>query len=232
MNPLRRTLVLALLSAAALPALASAHSLEELQQDLYEREQYFQPKGEPAPSFALQDADGTPVELADLQGKVIVLYFIYAGCPDVCPLHSAKISEVQEAVNAAGMKDRVQFAAVTTDPAGDTPEMMIGHGETHGLDPENWMFLTSGPDQPEDTTRKLAEQFGHSFTVTDGGYQVHGIVTHVIDPTGTWAANFHGLGFDPTNLVLYVNALINDQHGHSDAGSANRWDRFKALFRI
>ena len=98
MNPHRRALVLALLSAAALPALASAHSLEELQQDLYEREQYFQPKGEPAPSFALQDADGTPVELAELQGKVVVLYFIYAGCPDICPLHSAKISEVQEAV--------------------------------------------------------------------------------------------------------------------------------------
>ena len=167
MNPHGRALVLDLLSVAALPASVSAHSLEELQQDLYEREQYFQPKGEPAPPFALQDADGAPVGLSDLHNKVVVLYFIYAGCPGLCPLHGAKIAEVQQAVNVAGMKDRVQFVAVTTDPASDTPEMMTRHGETYGLDPENWMFLTSGPDQPEDTTRKLAEQFGHSFsTVT------------------------------------------------------------------
>lgn len=231
MNPLRRALALALLSAAAVPVIASAHSLEELQQDLYERERYFQPKDEPAPSFVLQDADGDPVELADLQGKVVVLYFIYAGCPDICPLHSARIAEVQEAVNATPMKDRVQFVAVTTDPVGDTPAVLSAHSEAHGLDRQNWVFLTSGPDQPEDTTRKLAEEFGHSFSVTNDDYQVHGIVTHVIDPAGVWAANFHGLGFDPTNFVIYVNALVNDHQSHGEAAPAGPWGRLRALFR-
>ena len=192
MNTIRRHLLLGLVSAAAVPVMAGAHSIDELQQDLHDREKYFQAKGEPAPPFELQDPDGNPVSLAALKGKAVVLYFGYASCPDICPLHSRKIAEVQEMVKTGGMEDRVQFVAVTTDPARDTAEVLKAHGDTHGLDPANWAFLTNGPDQPEDATRKLAEDFGHSFTVADGGYQVHGTVTHVIDPNGIWAANVHG----------------------------------------
>jgi protein SCO1 len=38
----------------------------------------------------------------------------------------------------------------------------------------------------------------------EDGYQIHGVVTHVIDREGQWQANFHGLKFEPTNLVVYV----------------------------
>ena len=61
----------------------------------------------------------------------------------------------------------------------------------------------------EDTTRQLAQAFGHKFTLTEDGYQMHGVVTHVIDQEGRWRANFHGLKFEPTSLVVYVNALVN-----------------------
>src|SRR3546814_4464075 len=57
------------------------------------------------------------------------------------------------------------------------------------------------PDQPEDATRLLAEAHGHKFTETEDGYQVHSVVTHVFDREGRWRANFHGLRFEPTNLV-------------------------------
>ncbi len=59
-------------------------------------------------------------------------------------------------------------------------------------------------------TRQLAKAFGHTFTKTEGNYQVHGVVTHVIDKQGRWRANFHGLRFAPVNLVLYVNGLVNE----------------------
>src|SRR3546814_17184096 len=64
------------------------------------------------------------------------------------------------------------------------------------LDPANWVFLTAGPDQGEDTTRKLVEAYGHRFMITEDGLQVHGVVTHVVDRGGRWSANFHGLKFD------------------------------------
>ena len=180
-------------------------------------EKYFQPIDKPAPDFRLRAADGTLVRLADLRGKVVVLHFIYTSCPDVCPLHAEKIAEVQKMVNATPMKGQVVFVTITTDPKRDTPEVLRAYGPAHGRDPVNWMFLTTSQDQPEDATRKLAEAFGHKFTLTDDGYQMHGIVTHVIDKEGHWRANFHGLNFAPVNLVTLVNALTNDlEHPHAE----------------
>jgi len=147
----------------------------------------------------------------------------------VCPLHTERVGEIQEMVNRTPMRELVQFVTITTDPEHDTPEVMRDYGSAHGLDPANWMFLTSGPDRPEGTTRKLAERFGHTFSKTEDGYQVHGVVTHVIDREGRWQANFHGLKFDPTNLVLYVNALTNAHRpeGHPEPGW---WDKVRSLF--
>jgi protein SCO1/2 len=215
--------------AAAAPA--SAHSLEGLQSELFAREQFFQAVDRPAPAFTLQDPDGRTVRLGDLRGKVVALHFIYASCPDVCPLHADRIAEIQRMVDETPMRDLVQFVTITTDPARDTPDVLRDYGRAHGLDPANWTVLTSGPRQPEDTTRRLAEAFGHRFAVTADGYQMHGVVTHVIDQEGRLSANFHGLQFDPINLVVYVNALINDPrrpHGHGDRGL---WGRIRGWFR-
>jgi protein SCO1/2 len=208
----------------------AAHSLEELQGQLGDREKYFQPVGMQAPEFTLEDADGRAVALQDLRGKVVVLHFVYTSCPDVCPLHAEQIAKIQEMVNQTPMRELVQFVTITTDPEHDTPEVMREYGPAHGLDPVNWMFLTSGPDRPEDTTRKLAERFGHTFSKTENGYQVHGVVTHVIDREGQWRANFHGLKFEPTNLVVYVNALVNDAgrpHAHEPQSF---WEAIRGWF--
>lgn len=224
-------LALALVSVFVLARPASAHSLEEMQQQLTRQEQYFQALDKPAPDFTLRDVDGRTVALGDLRGKVVVLHFIYARCPDICPLHADRIAEVQEMVNGTPMKERVQFISITTDPAGDTADILRDYGPAHGLDPANWTFLTTAPDRPEDLTRRLAEAYGHKFSKTDGIYQVHGIVTHVIDQDGRWRANFHGLAFEPVNLVLFINVLTNEAqrpHGHE---TPNWWERLRDAIR-
>jgi protein SCO1/2 len=221
-----------LLCAAALTTTAWAHSLKDLETLLGDREKYFQALDKPAPDFALQDADGRPVGLADLNGKVIVLHFIYASCPDVCPLHADRIAEVQGMINQTAMKEQVRFVTITTDPTNDTPDVLRAYGVRHSLDPANWVFLTSGQDQPEDTTRGLAERFGHKFTKTEEGYQVHSIVTHVINREGRWQANFHGLKFDPSNLVVFVNALLNDVHTPHKEPERSWRERLKSRFGL
>jgi protein SCO1 len=219
-----------LLLLAASTSTVAAHSLDELEAQLRDREKYFQPIGKDAPAFALRDAEGRAVSLEDLRGEVVVLHFVYTTCPDVCPLHAERIAEIQEMVNRTPMRELVQFVTITTDPKHDTPEVMREYGSAHGLDPVNWVFLTTMPDQPEDATRKLAERFGHGFTETKDGYQIHGVVTHVIDGEGRWQANFHGLKFEPTNLVVYVNALVNDAwtaHAHEPPSF---WETLRGWF--
>lgn len=223
-----QVLVLGLTLFATVPLPGAAHTLEDVQEKLGEREVYFQPIDQKAPSFQLEDPDGREVGLEDLRGKVIVLHFIYTSCPDVCPLHAERIAEIQAMINQTPMRDLVQFVTITTDPENDTAGVMRAYGQAHGLDPVNWDFLTSGPDEPE-ATRALAERFGHKFTKTEDGYQIHGVVTHVIDREGRWQANFHGLKFDPTSLVVFVNALtnVNTPHAH---GEQTLWDKVRGLF--
>lgn len=209
---------------------AKAHSLDEVDAMLKSDEKYFQQIDKPAPDFTLRTADGRIVRPTDLTGKVVVLHFIYTSCPDVCPLHAEKIAEIQRMVNGTPMKGQVTFVTITTDPTRDTPEVLRNYWPAHGLDPVNWLFLTTTQDQPEDATRKLAEAFGHKFSLSDDGYQMHGTVTHVIDREARWRANFHGLNFAPVNLVTFVNALTNNverPHHEQDEG----WlAKLKSLF--
>ena len=203
---------------------ARAHSLDDIDAMLQSDEQYFQQIDKPMPDFTLRTADGRIVRPADLVGKVVVLHFIYTSCPDVCPLHAEKIAEIQKMVNGTPMKSQVIFISITTDPRKDTPDVLKAYGPAHGLGPVNWLFLTTTQDEPEDTTRKLAQAFGHKFTVTDDGYQMHGIVTHVIDKEGRWRANFHGMKFEPINLVTLVNALTNNvERPHHEREQDDGW---------
>ena len=224
------TAVLFAVLALAAPA-AAHHPGDNLDEVMGSKEEYFQAIDKPAPSFALRDARGDTVTLDAFSDKVVILHFIYAGCPDVCPLHAEKLAEVQAMINQSPMKDMVQFITITTGPVNDTPEVLEAYGPAHGLDPANWTFLTTRPEQSEEATRTLAEAFGHRFTKTDDGYQTHGVVTHVIDRTGRWAANFHGLRFESLNLVLYVNGLTNKAPAPPTVAPKPGWrERLKGLF--
>jgi protein SCO1/2 len=227
-----RPAVLVVTLAATLATPAFSHSLKELEQQLYDREKYFQPVDKEAPGFELQDADGRLVQMADFRSKVVVLHFIYTFCPDVCPLHAERIAEIQAMINQTPMKAQVQFITITTDPKRDTGNVLREYREAHGFDPSNWMFLTVQPGQPEDITRKLAKIYDLEFTRTEDGDQIHGVVTHVIDQNGRLRARFHGLNFNSTTLVIYVNGLVNDIHKPGEGGEAEQsfWERLLSWF--
>ena len=212
------------------PPVSAHHPGARLDELMGSKERYFQIIDRPVPDFTLQDADSRKIASADLRNKIVVLHFIYAGCPDICPLHAERIAGVQEMIAQTPMKDRVQFLTITTDPANDTLNVMRDYGPAHGLDPNNWLFLTTLADQPENTTRELAKKFGHKFLKTDDGYQTHSIVTHVIDRGGRWAANFHGLRFKPVNLVLYLNGLSNSGSRAKRPTEPSTWERLRKLF--
>lgn len=206
---------------------AFSHSLKQVEQKLRGEEKYFQPVDIAAPGFTLQDADGRVVRLTDFKGKVVVLNFIYTYCPDFCPLQSEKIAKIQEMVNITPMKEQVQFVSITTDPKRDTGQVLRDYGENHGLDPINWTFLTAAPGEPEDITRKIAESYGLKFVVTEGGDQMHGVVTHVIDQDGRMRARFHSLRFQNVNFVVFINALINKVQVPHDDPEPAFWERLR-----
>ena len=73
-------------------------------------------------SLALTDHNGKARTLADFQGKVVVLFFGFTQCPDVCPTTLAEMAKMVKTLGADGEKVQVLFVSV--DPERDTPELL------------------------------------------------------------------------------------------------------------
>ena len=111
--------LLALLPALAFPAAAPAPGVDEPERMAAELE-----AGGPhiGGAFALRDAQGKVRHLAEFKGKVVVLYFGYTFCPDVCP---TDLKEIARAIRTLGTAGRdLQPIFVTLDPARDTPAVL------------------------------------------------------------------------------------------------------------
>ena len=75
-----------------------------------------------AKGFTLIDHNGQSRGLSDFKGKVVVLFFGYTQCPDVCPTSMVELAEVKRLMGADG--DKLQGVFVTVDPARDTAELL------------------------------------------------------------------------------------------------------------
>ena len=79
-------------------------------------------KPESAPDFVLTDDRGQTFRLNSLQGKVVLIYFGYTHCPDVCPLTLGNLAQVRRALGPQA--SQVQVVFITTDPERDTAEVL------------------------------------------------------------------------------------------------------------
>jgi protein SCO1/2 len=89
---------------------------------------YQNPK--PAPEIILMDTQGEEFKLSEQEGKVVLLFFGYTYCPDVCP---ATVAEMRIVFDQLGENaDRVVFGFVTVDPERDTPDVLESYLSRHG----------------------------------------------------------------------------------------------------
>lgn len=131
------------------------------------------------PNVELVTQDGAPVRFYDdvLKGKIVVISFIYTSCLDICPLITARLAQVYDALGEAAGRD-FHFVSISIDPARDTPERLKRHAEAFRSDPR-WLFLTGAPDAVRSVRHKLGER---SRKLTEHGAQI----LLYNDRTGEW----------------------------------------------
>jgi protein SCO1 len=78
--------------------------------------------------FRLADPDGRIRSLADFRGQVLLLFFGFTQCPDVCPTALARAVQVRELLGPQA--DRLQVVFITVDPERDTPELLREYTRT------------------------------------------------------------------------------------------------------
>jgi protein SCO1 len=135
------------------------------------------------PDFELVDQTGAPWRLSDHRGDVVLLFFGYTSCPDVCPTTLATWRSVHEQLGDDAQ--RVRFVFVTVDPERDTPEHLGRHVNVFNPD---FVGLTGGTDDLA-AVYDLFDVYYEKVEVPQSalGYLIdHTATTFVIDPEGTW----------------------------------------------
>ena len=91
-----------------------------------------------SPQFNLSNQFGQSVTLESLQGRVVVLTFLYTYCPDVCPIITTQLKGVQGQLEEEA--NAVEFVAISVDPERDTVEAARDYLERWKLG-DKWQFL-------------------------------------------------------------------------------------------
>jgi len=129
--------------------------------------------------FILTDQSGKTFQFNHLKGKVVVVGFAYTTCPDVCPLLTAALRQVQSNLTATERKG-VQMLTVTTDPEIDSPQVLANYAKRYGAELDNWSFLT-GDEKKLGTVWK---NFGVGVKRKGRGLIDHTPLTGIVDRGG------------------------------------------------
>ena len=144
-----------------------------------------------ARDFKLADHNGQQRTLADFRGKVVVIFFGFAQCPDVCPTAMAELAEVKRLLGADSGK--LQGLFVTLDPERDTPEVLKAY--MGNFDPA---FLALRPEAQElpDLAKHFKIFYKKNEGKTAGSYTLdHTAASYVFDPQGRVRLyTRHGMG--------------------------------------
>ena len=133
-----------------------------------------------AKGFALADHNGAQRTLADFKGKVVVVFFGFTQCPDVCPTALADLAEVKRLLGPQG--DKLQGLFVSVDPERDTPEVLKAY--MTNFDPGFLALRPTAEQLPE-----VAKAFKIFYKKVEGSTPTsytmeHSAGSYVFDPQG------------------------------------------------
>jgi len=133
-----------------------------------------------ATEFSLPDATGKVRHLSDFKGKVVVMFFGYTQCPDVCPTTMAELSTVMQQLGP--QSDQVQVLFVSLDPERDTKQIMAQYPPAFD---KRFLGLVGSVAE----TKKIASDFKIFYEKvagkTPGSYSIdHSAGSYVFDKEG------------------------------------------------
>jgi protein SCO1/2 len=133
-----------------------------------------------AKGFALKDHTGQERKLTDFKGKVVVVFFGYTQCPDVCPTTMTELVEVKRLLGANG--DKLQAVFITVDPARDTAELLNAY--VTNFDP-SFVALIPTPEQLAEVTKDFKIYYKKVDGKTPTSYTMeHSAGSYIFDGQG------------------------------------------------
>jgi protein SCO1 len=132
--------------------------------------------------FALPDTSGKTRTLADFKGKVVVLFFGYTHCPDVCPTTMAELSQALQQLGPDAAK-QVQVLFVSVDPDRDTAQILSQY--VAAFNPTFLALRPANEEQLKQVTKDFRVYYAKVPGSTPDSYTMdHTAASYVFDTTG------------------------------------------------
>ena len=159
--------------------------------------------------FSLMDENGRTVTRAELDGKILVVGFLFTGCALTCPEVTKRMAEIQQltATNAD-----VRLVSLTVDPRSDTPPVLAKWGARFGADTNRWCFLTGSKTVLHGLIAKsfLVQDNSDPFNSMPGNFTGTERIA-VVDRHGRTRIYFDGLRDEtPAAVVAEIKKLRNE----------------------
>jgi protein SCO1/2 len=139
-----------------------------------------------AQDFELVDAGGNSFRLSDQLGKVVILFFGFTHCPDVCPTTMAEFKVIHTELGEDSRD--VKFVFISIDPERDTPEKVDAYVSAFNPD---FIGLTAGEEELEPIWKAYGVFSEKQSTEDDKMYTLmHSSIVYVIDKAGKWRSTF------------------------------------------
>ena len=160
-----------------------------------------------AQGFQLTDFNGQPRSLAGYKGKVVVVFFGFTQCPDVCPTTMNEMAQVKKLLGTDG--DKLQVVFISIDPERDTPEVLKAY--MGSFDPSFAGLYAASPD----ALAALAKDFKIYYKKVDGktptSYSMdHTAASYVYDPQGRLRL-YARYGIGPQAMADDIRLLLKGQ---------------------
>ncbi len=161
-------------------------------------------------TISLPDArnDHAPTPMKAPSGELLLVYFGYTSCPDVCPTTLSDISVALQDL-AEPQSSRVTVAMTTVDPERDTDQVLIGYLD-HFFD-RSLALRTTENSELDAATRAFGVQFEVEDHAAGDSYDVaHTAVTYVVDDTGTVVVEWP-FGMDSRDMTSDLTTLLDKE---------------------
>lgn len=167
--------------------------------------------GDRIPDAAFIDQENRRRALAEWQGSLTVLTFIYTQCPlpTYCPLMDQNFATIQRSVTEdPALRGRVRLVSVSFDPAFDTPAVLRAHAARRRADPDIWTFLTGD----RVTIERFAARFGVSLMRTPPTSKeiTHNLRTALIGRDGRILKLYNGNQWTPSAVLADLRAAARE----------------------
>jgi protein SCO1/2 len=150
--------------------------------------------------FQLTDSAGHTVSRTSLDGKILVVDFLFTTCSLTCPVVNKQMAQIQQMTTN---QSDVKLVSITVDPRDDTPSVLQKYGQGFGADTNRWLFLTGQKTELYNLIGKsfLAQDLNDPFGYMPGNFS-HTERIAVMDSHGHLDGYFDGLNQNTASAVV------------------------------